>query len=313
MRSRKRLFKKALSCEKEDDSGKEKSIEYSIIHELKNQFTIVILCKIAGVSKSGYYKWLARQSSPTKKDLEDQSIVKKIIECQQDPDINWSYGYPRVKTWLSKVYGLKVNHKRIYRLMKSNNVQAKIRKKKWKHFGRKEKFVFSSNYLNRDFSAKRPNEKWVTDITYLLFNGKKIYLSSILDLYNNEIVAYKISERNDLKLVADTLKAAIKDRDISGLILHSDQGFQYTSIRYNQLLNKYKIRGSMSRKGNCLDNASMESFFSHFKTECFYRYHFETSQEVKIAVNKYIKFYNNKRFQKKLNNLSPIEYRAKAA
>lgn len=197
--------------------------------------------------------------------------------------------------------------------MKTNGIQAKIRKKKWKHFGRKEKYVLSDNYLNREFSAKRPNEKWVTDITYLLFNGKKIYLSSILDLYNNEIVSYKISERNDLRLVADTVKEAIKKRDVKGLLLHSDQGFQYTSIRYNQLLKRYNIKQSMSRKGNCLDNACMESFFSHFKTECFYRYQFETSKEVKTAVKNYIKFYNNKRFQKKLNNLSPTEYRAKAA
>ncbi|HWJ80431.1 MAG TPA: IS3 family transposase [Niallia sp.] len=156
------------------------------------------------------YKWLRRQDNPTNKDLDNQSIVTKIIECQQDPDINWNYGYPRVQTWLKKTYGLKVNHKRIYRLTKVNGIQAKIRKKKWRHFGRKEKYVASENYLNREFSAIRPNEKWVTDITYLLFNGKKIYLSTILDLYNNEIISYKISERNDLKLVADTGKEAIK-------------------------------------------------------------------------------------------------------
>jgi putative transposase len=197
--------------------------------------------------------------------------------------------------------------------MKANGIQAKIRKKKWKHFGRKEKYIVSENYLNREFSATCPNEKWVTDITYLLFNGKKIYLSTIQDLYNNEIISYKISERNDLKLVADTVKEAIKKRDVKGLLLHSDQGFQYTSIRYNKLLKRYNIKQSMSRKGNCLDNACMESFFSHFKAECFYRYQFESSNEVKEAVKNYIKFYNNKRFQKKLNNLSPTEYRAKAA
>lgn len=245
--------------------------------------------------------------------MDDQSIVTKIIKCQQDSDINWSYGYPRVQTWLKKMYGLNINHKRIYRLMKANGIQAKIREKKWKHFGRKEKYVVSQNYLNREFSATRPNEKWVTDITYLLFNGQKLYLSVILDLYNNEIISYKISERNDLKLVADTVKEATKKRDVKGLLLHSDQGFQYTSIRYNKLLKRYNIKQSMSRKGNCLDNACMESFFSHFKSECFYRYQFESSNEVKEAVKNYIKFYNNKRFQKKLNNLSPTEYRAKAA
>ncbi|KMY42801.1 integrase [Peribacillus loiseleuriae] len=284
-----------------------------MIHELTDHFTIITLCKIAGVSKSGYYKWLKRQDNPTDKELDDQSIVTKIIKCQQDPDINWSYGYPRVQTWLKKTYGLKVNHKRIYRLMKANGIQAKIREKKWKHFGRKEKYVVSENDLNREFSATRPNEKWVTDITYLLFNGKKHYLSAILDLYNNEIISYKISERNDLKLVADTVKEAIKKREVKGLLLHSDQGFQYTSIRYNKLLKRCNMKQSMSRKGNCLDNACMESFFSHFKAECFYRYQFDSSNEVKEAVKNYMKFYNHKRFQKKLNNLSPTEYRAKAA
>ncbi|PEJ57941.1 hypothetical protein CN692_10630 [Bacillus sp. AFS002410] len=122
-----------------------------------------------------------------------------------------------------------------------------------------------------------------------------------------------MSERNDLKLVADTLKSAIKKRDVKGLLLHSDQGFQYTSIRYNQLLLRFNIKGSMSRKGNCLDNACIESFFSHFKTECFYRYRFKTSKEVTEAVKKYMKFYSNKRFQKNLSNHSPTEYRAMAA
>jgi transposase InsO family protein len=245
--------------------------------------------------------------------LDDQFIVSKIIECQQDPDINWSYGYPRVRTWLKREYDLEINHKRIYRLMKTNGIQAKIRRKKWKHFGPKEKYVVSDNHLNREFSATRPNEKWVTDITYLIFNGKRLYLSTILDLYNNEIVSYKISERNDLKLVADTVKNAIKKRAVQGLLLHSDQGFQYTSKSYNQLLQRYNIKASMSRKGNCLDNACMECFFSHFKTECFYRYQFEDAKEVEKAVKQYIWFYNNDRFQKKLNNLSPIEFRAKAA
>ncbi|WP_235821804.1 IS3 family transposase [Gottfriedia acidiceleris] len=302
-----------MSCEKGAGKRREKSLEYRIIHELKKQFPIMILCKIAGVSKSGYYKWLKRQSNPSNKELEDQTIVLKIIKSQEDPDINWSYGYPRVKTWLKKTYGLKVNHKRLYRLMKKNGIQAKIRKKKWRYFGRKEKCVVSENKLNREFSATRPNEKWVTDITCLQFNRKKIYLSAILDLYNNEVVSYKISDRNDLKLVADTLKSAIKKRDVKGLLLHSDQGFQYTSIRYNQLLSRYDIKGSMSRKGNCLDNACIESFFSQFKTECFYRYRFKTSKEVTAAIKKYMKFYNNKRFQKKLSNLSPTEYRAMAA
>jgi putative transposase len=276
-------------------------------------FPVVLLCEIAGVSKSGYYKWAKKREKPSTKEIEDQYIVSKIKECHEDPDINESFGYVRVKTWLKRNYGLVVNHKRVYRLMKENGIQAKIRVKKWKFFGRKEQYVISDNHLNREFTTPDPNRKWVTDITYLIFNGKRLYLSVIQDLYNNEVVSFKISERNDLKLVLDTVKKATKKREVNGLLLHSDQGYQYTSKRYNLTLQRYNIKISMSRKGNCLDNACIESFFSHFKSECFYRYQFTNPKQVEHAVKRYIWYYNNKRFQKKLNNLSPIEFRAKAA
>ncbi|PIE91829.1 DDE-type integrase/transposase/recombinase [Bacillus fungorum] len=119
--------------------------------------------------------------------------------------------------------------------------------------------MISDNYLNRDFQASKPNEKWVTDITYFIFNGQGLYLSAIKDLYNNEI-----SRRNDLKLVLDTLKKERKKRNVKGLLLHGNQGFQYTSRQYNQLLKKYQMKASMSRKGNCWGNACIENFFSHF-------------------------------------------------
>ncbi|EJR92454.1 IS3 family transposase, partial [Bacillus cereus] len=162
---------------------------------------------------------------------------------------------------------------------------------------------------NRDFCAIAPNQKWVTDITYLNFNGQKLYLSVIEDLFNNEIVAYNISGRNDLELVIDTLEKARKKRNLKGILLHSDQGSPYRSNQYNLLLKKYQIQASMSRKGNCLDNACIESFFSHFKAGCFYLYSFQTIDEVKEAVDQYIYVYNYQRFQKKLNNLSPYQYR----
>ncbi|PFM80690.1 hypothetical protein COJ46_10810 [Bacillus sp. AFS077874] len=163
---------------------------------------------------------------------------------------------------------------------------------------RKEAYVISENYLNRDFNTDKPNRKWVTDITYLIFNGKRLYLSIIQDLYINEIVSYQISERNDIKPVLDTVKKAIKKRDVSELLLHSNQGFQYTSKRYNLTLKRYNRKISMSRKGNCLDNACVESFFSHFKTECFYRYQFNEQKQVEHAVKRYIWYYNNKRFKR---------------
>lgn len=247
------------------------------------------------MSRSGYYKWVKRQERPSQKQLEDEQLKKKIKECHEEG--KGIYGYRRVQVWLKRKYKLDINHKRVQRLMREMGIRAVIRKKR-PYYGKKEPYVISGNHLNRDFRASKPNEKWVTDITYLIFNGQKLYLSAIKDLYNNEIVAYHISERDDTKLVIDTLKKAIKKRNVNGL-LHSDQGFQYTSRPYNNLLKRYNIKASMSRKGNCLDNACMENFFSHFKAECFHLYSFRTAEEVKDAVHKYIRFYNHQRFQKK--------------
>ncbi|MEC2709728.1 IS3 family transposase [Bacillus thuringiensis] len=240
-----------MSYKKGDEVKKSKSVEYEVIHTLKQNFSIVLLCEIAGVSRSGYYKWEKRINDSTEKMKEDQFIMSKIGECERDPDINGSYGYRRICIWLKKYYGLQVNHKRVYRLMRRMGLQAKIRKKKWRHFGLKEQCVVSENLLNREFSTTRPNEKWVTDITYLTFNTKRIYLSVILDLYNNEVVAYQMSEYNNLKLVTDTVNKALRKRKVHETVLHSDRGYQYTSKKYNQLLKKNKITVSMSRKENC--------------------------------------------------------------
>ncbi len=196
--------------------------------------------------------------------------------------------------------------------MREMGIRALIRKKR-PYYGKKEPYVISDNHLNRDFHVSKPNKKWVTDMTYLIFNGQKLYLSAIEDLSNNEIVADHISRRNDIKLVIDTLKKAIKKRNVNGLLLHSDQGFRYTSHQYNNLLKRYNIKASMSRKGNGLDNACMEHFFRHFKAECFHLCSFRTAEEVKEAVHQSIRFYNHHRFQKKLHNLSPYEYRTQAA
>ncbi|WP_368653707.1 IS3 family transposase [Ornithinibacillus sp. 4-3] len=285
--------------------------KYEVIYEMaKGNYSIQLLCKLAQVSKGGYYKWIKRQETFTEKQIEEEGIKKKIMECHKK--LKGIYGYRRIQVWLKKVYGLHINHKRIQRLMSEMGIQAVIRKRK-PYYGKKEAYVVSDNHLNRDFVASRPNEKWVTDITYLMFNGQKLYLSAIKDLYNSEIVAYHVSRRNDLKLVIDTLEKAKKKRNVKGVLLHSDQGFQYTSRQYNNLLKKYQIKASMSRKGNCWDNACMESFFSHFKSECFNLYSFKIGKEVKDAVNKYIRFYNYQRFQKKLNNLSPYHFRTQVA
>ncbi|WP_094777190.1 IS3 family transposase [Domibacillus aminovorans] len=185
-------------------------------------------------------------------------------------------------------------------------------RKKRTFYGKKEACVVSGNHLNREFHATRPNEKWVTDVTYLPFNQKRLYLSVIYDLYNNEVVSYKLSRYNDFQLVRDTLKAAVQKRKVKGTLLHSDQGVTYTSRAYHHLLAKHQMRASMSRKGNCLDNACIESFFCHLKAECFHLLTFSQVSEVEQAIDEYIQFYNKARYQKKLKNLSPIQFRRKA-
>lgn len=174
--------------------------------------------------------------------------------------------------------------------MKEMGIQSRIRRKR-KFFGRREQVVVSDNKLNRDFTASHPREKWATDITFVIFNRRRLYLSVIYDLFNNEVIAYKISKRNDLALVMDTVKAALKIKEANRVILHSDQGYQYTSRKYNEFLKASNITVSMSRKGNCLDNACIESFFSHLKTECLYLNVFTKENEVKKAIQRYIYFY----------------------
>ena len=199
---------------------KDKEILFQIIHDLSSNYPVEWLCKFAGVSRGGYYKWLKRKDTVSPKQQDDEFIKVLILECYNE--VNGIYGYYRVKTWLFHQYGLKVNHKRVYRLMKELGLKAKIRRKKGNYKKGSENIVVPI-VLNRDFTASDVNQKWVTDITYLMLNQKRLYLSAIKDLYNNEIVAYKVSHSNNLKLVVDTVKEAIKKQDVHGVTLHSDQ------------------------------------------------------------------------------------------
>ena len=169
----------------------------------------------------------------------------------------------------------------------------------------------SPNLLMRDFHAVKENEKWTTDTTYLLYGSRKAYLSVILDLYNLEVVSYVIGYYNNLQLAAATITKACMKRDYTeGVILHSDQGGCYTSRYYCRLLEKRGIRQSMSAKGNCLDNAPVECFFSHLKSELIYLEDFASIEEMIKKVEEYIDFYNNKRIQLRLNKMAPAEYRS---
>ncbi|ANS77128.1 transposase [Paenibacillus yonginensis] len=224
------------------------------------------------------------------------------------------YGYRQLQLFLWQDEGVWMNHKKILRLMQELGIQAQIRRKQRTNAVYRAAERVAENLLQRNFTAERPNQKWVTDITQYRVGERWLYLSAIKDLFNNEIIAYQLSERNDNELVLRTFaKAFAKQKDVTGLVVHSDQGFQYTSHAYHNMLPKVGARISMSRRGNCLDNASMESFFSHLKTEGLYPYDIRNLTEAQRRIEKYIRFYNQSRPQRKLKKLTPIEYRRQFA
>ena len=195
--------------------------------------------------------------------------------------------------------------------MQSMGIRSKIRRK-YRQYGRTWNIGDRAvrNILERHFQAFMPNQKWVTDITQYRVGETWLYLSAIKDLCQNEIVAYHMSRNNDTELVLQTFsKAFEKEKDVTGLIVHSDQGAQYTSYKYHDMLPKVGAQISMSRRGNCYDNASMESFFSHLKTEALYPYDIRSVEEAQRRIEDYIHFYNHCRPQRKLNKLTPVEYR----
>ena len=195
--------------------------------------------------------------------------------------------------------------------MRELELQVRVRKSKKLTTYRGTLGPIAPNRLERDFTATGPNQKWVTDVTeFKAKDGNKVYLSPILDLFNNEIISYTLSYSPNWAQVEKMLKLAVKRLDkTSGSILHSDQGWQYQMAAYRQILAEHGIIQSMSRKGNCLDNAAMESFFGRLKTECFYGREFNTREEIVNAVRDYLDYYNHRRIQLKLKGLSPIQYR----
>jgi putative transposase len=281
--------------------GKQKRFE--IIFDLKDRFPIAWLTKIAKVSRAGYYKWLHEKERRMERENKDGDLKGHILAIHHAHPY---YGYKRVCVALRRE-GLIVNQKKVRRLMRELGIRSAIRKRR-PFYGRKSSVVFS-NLLNQDFNASRPMEKLATDITYIRVGNSFVYLSAAIDLYNNEVVAWSMSKRNDLALVQATLDQLAKRTNVHQTILHSDQGFQYTSKSYARRLKDLGITGSHSRRGNCFDNACIESFFSHLKAEKLHLEHPNNLENALAMVDEYISFYNSDRFQAKLGERSPIEYR----
>lgn len=276
------------------------SVKYIVIYRHKDKYSISEMCRFFRVSRSGYYDFVKRMDIPAK----DLPLAEKIRECQEK--CGKTYGYRRVHMWLER-NGIYHNPKTILRVMQKYSLLSVVRRKKYHNYGNVlHKYP---NLLNRDFHADKPNQKWVTDISYIKTMQGTLYLSIIRDLYDNSIVAYKTGTEQNVNLVLSTIRAAKKKEKVTAeLQLHSDQGFQYTSHSYFKLTQSYCITPSMSRKGNPYDNALAENFFSILKTECIYRTKLKTSEEAKSLIDEYIYFYNHERLQLK-TKLTPLEKR----
>jgi transposase InsO family protein len=234
----------------------------------------------------------------------DIPLAEKIRECQKHS--HSTYGYRRVHIWLEK-QGIHKNPKTVLRVMQKYNLLSDVRRKKYHNYT--NGLYKYQNHLARNFTAERPNEKWVTDISYIKTGQGVLYLSVIRDLYDSSIVAYKTGTEQNVNLVLSTIRAAKRKEKVTGsLHLHSDQGFQYTSHAYYSLTKSYHITPSMSSRGNPYDNAMAENFFSILKTECIYRTKLRTFEEARRLISAYIHFYNNERIQLK-TKLTPLEKR----
>jgi transposase InsO family protein len=261
------------------------------------------MCSFFEVSKSAYYRWQDRLNRPDP----DKEVAEFLR--QGFTKSNESYGYRRLALWYRRTTGKPMNYKRAYRLMRKFGFQSQIRKR-FKYRKVIDRVHIYPNVLNRDFMAQRPNEKWVTDITYIHTSQGVSYLSCIKDLYDDSIVAYKMKRACDVSLVLGTLYKAFKQETLTGkLLIHSDQGFQYASHAYKQLLEIYGVTASMSRRANCLDNAKMENFFGHLKEECIRRIKLVNHREAEQVVKAYISFYNEERIQLK-TKMTPLEMRS---
>ena len=271
-----------------------------VIYRHKEKYSISGMCRFFEVSRSGYYDYVKRMGKPDR----DLFLAEQKKVCQQES--RQTYGYRRVQIWLDRQV-IHRNPKTILRVMQKYNLLSVVRRKKYQHYG--ECLHRYPNLLNRNFHADRPNQKWVTDISYIKTEQGFLYLSVIRDLYDNSIVSYKTGTEQNVNLVLSTIKAAKRKEKVTAeLQLHSDQGFQYTSHAYFRLTKSYGIKQSMSRRGNPYDNALAENFFSILKTECIYRAKPRTYEEARLLIDEYIHYYNYQRIQLK-TKLTPMEYR----
>ena len=273
-----------------------------MIWELWHEYKLELLLRAAQLPRATYYYHVKRMKSENKYAEVEEQITNIFHENRG------RYGYRRITMELHN-RGYCINHKTVQRLMKKLNLVCKVRMKKYRSY-KGEVGKIAPNLLERDFETKAPNQKWVTDITEFSLFGEKRYLSVILDLHSSDIISYTLSDRPTLSMVTDMIFQSLPALPPGAApILHSDQGWQYQHKQYQKLLNDNGIRQSMSRKGNCLDNAVMENFFGLLKSELLYLQDFDSMDHFCRELVDYLDYYNYRRIKAKLKGLPPALHR----
>lgn len=280
-------------------------MKYAWVKQHTDEFSVTAMCRFLNVSRSAYYDWL--EHSPTALEKEDAELIEIIKDLFKNSREN--YGTRRLKMDLRKK-GWHISRRRIARLMSMAGLACKTKRKFKATTDSKHNSPVAPNLLDRQFSAAQPNQKYVGDITYIHTQEGWLYLAVVIDLYSRQVVGWSMSESMQAKLVNDALIMALWQRKPGkGLIWHTDRGSQYASASHRVLLNEHGIIQSMSRKGNCWDNAVAESFFHTLKTELIHHQRYQTRAEAKQDIFEYIEvFYNRERFHSANNYLSPVDY-----
>ncbi len=269
---------------------------------LRPNHDLTVLLRVVGLSRSTFYYQMARMKGEDKYASLKQRI--QMLYARQ----RGRYGYRRI-TLALRQESLVINAKTVQRLMQELGLKSRVRPRKYRSY-QGDLNAAVPNLLARQFRASRPQQKWVTDVTEFNVRGEKLYLSPVMDLFNGEIVAYHMSRRPDFKLVSRMLQKALSRlHGPDKPLLHSDQGWHYQMPAYRRELKQHGLTQSMSRKGNCLDNAAMESFFGTLKSEFFYLEQFDSLERLQQGLHRYIRYYNHDRISLKLKGLSPVQYR----
>lgn len=284
-------------------------MRFAFIQEHRRHWPVAVMCRLLKVARSGFYAWLARPESQQAQRRARLTKMIRVVHAQSDR----TYGSPRVQRELASL-GITASVNFVARLMRSAGIAAKTRKKFTVTTDSRHHLPVAENLLGRNFSPARINQAWASDITYIATGEGWLYLATVQDLYSRRIVGWSMSRRIDSRLVVDALQMAIDRRaPNAGLIVHSDRGSQYCSDHYQRLLKKHGLVCSMSRKGNCWDNAPMESFYRTLKVELVYWQDYATRDAAHHSIEQFIEqFYNRRRRHSTLGYVSPVDYEVAA-